>query len=431
MAMQRRNAALNHYYFSLLLVGIVVSVVSRRLEPLFMVLPLLIALLHGHLRQSTPQFTLQCQLTPLRLFEGDRVTVMLRVHAQTALPPLELWHFLPAGASCADGRHRVLLALAAGEHRTLQHEVTFARRGKYGLGRLYARVHPGTDLQPLLAEYHFDQLCSVYPHVAPLPHHLPPLSTHASFGNYVSRTAGEGLEFASIRPYSSGDRVRRVHWRTSLKRQQLYVTDYYRERNADIIILLDTLVSLGSPLANTLDVSVRAAAALAAHYLYHKDRVGLIHYGGACTWLEPATGQVQLYRVLDTLLGTQSLFSYLTADIARIPPRVLPPGALIFIITTMLDPRIDVALHDLLARGFQFVLLLISPAHVMATDHHWRASEAIAGLWRLEMELRLAELRRVGVPVVVQNSDDPLLGLYSVMSRGSLWPHTRQGWPAG
>jgi uncharacterized protein (DUF58 family) len=271
----------------------------------------------------------------------------------------------------------------------------------------------------------------VYPHVAPLPYHLPPLSTHASFGNYVSRTAGEGLEFASIRPYSSGDRVRRVHWRTSLKRQQLYVTDYYRERNADIIILLDTLVSLGSPLANTLDVSVRAAAALAAHYLYHKDRVGLIHYGGACTWLEPATGQVQLYRVLDTLLGTQSLFSYLTADVARIPPRVLPPGALIFIITTMLDPRIDVALHDLLARGFQFVLLLISPAHVMATDHHWPASEAIAGLWRLEMELRLAELRRVGVPVVVQNSDDPLLGLYSVMSRGSLWPRTRQGWPAG
>jgi uncharacterized protein (DUF58 family) len=271
----------------------------------------------------------------------------------------------------------------------------------------------------------------VYPHVASLPYHLPPVHTHASFGNYVSRIAGEGLEFAGIRPYNSGDRVRRVHWRTSLKRQQLYVTDYYRERNADIIILLDTLVSLGSPQANTLDVSVRATATLAAHYLYHKDRVGLIQYGGVCTWISPATGQLQLYRLLDALLGTQTLFSYLTADIARIPPRVLPPGALIFVITTMLDTRIDVALHDLLARGFQFVLVIISPAHVMPAAQHPRSNEAIARLWRLEMELRLQEVRRLGIPVVMQNSAEPLADLYALMSRGSLWPRTRQAWHAG
>ena len=245
----------------------------------------------------------------------------------------------------------------------MQHEVIFPRRGKYTLGRIYTRVHIGTDLQPLLAEYRYDQVCQVYPHVVPLPHHLPPTHTHGSFGNYVSRTAGDGLEFAGIRPYSSGDRIRRVHWRASLTRQQLYVTDYYCERNADVVILLDTLVSLGTLQANTLDVAVRATASLAAHYLYHKDRVGLIHYGGVCTWLPPATGQLQLYRILDALLGTQTQFSYLTADIARIPPRVMPPGALIFVITTMLDTRIDEALHDLLARGFQFVL----------TDHLTRA----------------------------------------------------------
>ena len=431
MAMQRRNSAQNHYFFSLLLVGVVFSVVSRRLEPIFMVLPLVIALLHSRLTKTEPRFTLECHLTSLRVFEGDRVTALLSVHAETTLPPLELWHRLPAEASCTEGRHRVLFTLAAGEQRSFQHEITFPRRGKYILGRLYARVHPGTGLQPLLAEYHYDQLCYVYPHVMPLPQHLPPMYTHASFGNYVSRTAGEGLEFAGIRPYSSGDRVRRVHWRTSLRRQQLYVTDYYRERNADIIILLDTLVSLGNPQANTLDVSVRAAAALAAHYLYHKDRVGLIHYGGVCTWIPPATGQLQLYRLLDALLGTQTLFSYLTADIARIPPRVLPPGALIFVITTMLDVRIDVALHDLLARGFQLVLVIISPAHVMPTAQHQKSSEAIARLWRLEMELRLRELRRLGVPVVMQNSADPLAGLYTIMSGGSQWPRTRQDWHAG
>jgi uncharacterized protein (DUF58 family) len=208
-------------------------------------------------------------------------------------------------------------------------------------------------------------------------------------------------------------------------RQQLYVTDYYCERNADVVILLDTLVSLGGPRLNTLDVGVRAAASLAAHYLYHKDRVGLIHYAGVCTWLSPAAGQIQLYRILDTLLGAHTLFSYLTGDIARIPPRVLPPGALIFVITTMLDPRIDAALRDLLARAFQFVLLIISPAQVMPASRHPQHAEASARLWRLEMDLRLHELRRMGVPVIIQDSEDPLAGLYPMMSRGRLWPRAR------
>ena len=424
--MQRRNSAQNYCYFSLLLVGVLLSAVSRRLEPLYVVLPLVIALLHGRLLRAKPVFTLRCRVAPLRVFEGDGITVQLTVKAETAVPPTELWHVLPPEAVCPTGRNRVLMAMRPGEERTFHHDVVFPRRGKYTLGHLYSRVHPGTDLQPLLAEYRYDQLCHVYPHVAPLPQHILPVHTHASFGNYVSRTAGEGLEFAGIRPYSSGDRVRRVHWRASLTRQQLYVTDYYCERNADVIILIDTLVSLGSAQVNTLDVAVRAAASLAAHYLYHKDRVGLIQYGGVCTWLAPATGQIHMYRILDALLETHTHFSYLTGDITRIPPRVLPPGALIFAITTMLDARIDVALRDLLARGFQFILLIISPAQVLQGPRHHRHAEAAARLWRLEMDLRLHDYRRLGVPVVVQDSDDPLEGLYPVMSRGHLWPRAKQ-----
>ncbi|MBI3329945.1 MAG: DUF58 domain-containing protein [Nitrospinae bacterium] len=431
MAMQRRNAPQNYYYFSLLLVGVLLSTVSRRLEPVCVVLPLVIALLHSRLVRAMPVLTLHCRMAPLQVFEGDRITVQLTVKAATTVLPTELWHLLPAEAICPGGRNRVLFTLRPDEEQTFQHEVIFPRRGKYLLGRLYTRVHPGTDLQPLLAEYRYDQMCHVYPRVTPLPHRIPPMHTHASFGNDVSRTAGEGLEFAGIRPYSSGDRVRRVHWRASLTRQQLYVTDYYWERNADVVILLDTLVSLGSPQANTLDVGVRAAASVAAHYLYHKDRVGLIHYGGVCMWVPPAPGQIQMYRIFDALLATQTLFSYLTADITRIPPRVLPPGALIFVITTMLDARIDVALRDLLARAFQLVLLIISPAHVMPAPRHHQHAEAAGRLWRLEMDLRLQGFRRLGVPVVIQDSDDPMEGLYTVMSRGRLWPRARQGWLAG
>lgn len=423
--MQRRHAAQNYYYFGLLLIGILLSTTSRRLEPLCAVLPLAVALIHSRLVRPRPDLTLQCAITPLRAFEGDAVTIQLTVRAATAIPPTELWHVLPPEAMCPAGNNRLLITLRPGEERTFTHQVVFARRGKYTLGYLYGRVHAGTDLQPLLAEYHHEQECNVYPHIVPLPRHLPPLHTHVSFGNYVSRTAGEGLEFAGIRPYSSGDRLRRVHWRASLTRQQLYVNDYYCERNADVVILLDTLVALGSPYLNTLDIAVRAAASLAAHYLYHKDRVGLINYGGVCTWVSPALGQLQLYRILDTLLETRTHFSYLTKDIALIPPRVLPPGALVFVLTTFLDTRITATLHDLLARAFPLILLIISPVHAMPASRQRGHAEATARLWRLETELRLHEFRSLGVPVLLQESEEPLSALHAATSRGSLWRRPR------
>ena len=150
--MQRRNAALNYYYFILLLIGVLLSTVSRRLEPLCAVLPLAVALLYSRVVRTTPVFTVHCQVTPQRVFEGDPITVEMTIKAETAMPPTELWHVLPREATCVAGNNRVVCTLRPGEVRTLQHTVVFAQRGKYTLGRLYGRVHPATDLQPWLFE---------------------------------------------------------------------------------------------------------------------------------------------------------------------------------------------------------------------------------------------------------------------------------------
>lgn len=423
--MQQRHAAQTYYYFALLLVGILLSTVSRRLEPLYVVLPLAVALIHSRLTRTRPALTLHSTITPLRAFEGDAITMQLTLNAVTDLPPTEIWHYLPAGAVCTTGHNRFLITLRAGETQTFTHTFRFPRRGKYTLGRLYSRVHPGADLQPWLAEYHHHQVCNVYPRITPLPRPLPPLHTHISFGNYVSRNAGEGLEFAGVRPYRHGDRLRRVHWRTSLQRQALYVNDYSREHNADIVILLDTLATMGSAEHSTLDIAARTAASLAAHYLYHKDRVGLVNYGGVCTWVSPALGQRQLYHILDALLETRHHFSYLAKDIALVPPQALPPGALIFVLTAFLDQRIETALRDLLARRFPMVILLTAPIYAMPKAADQQAAEATERLWRLDMDLRLHELRSLGIPVLMQTSEDPLSALHAAISRGTLWQRVR------
>lgn len=97
---------------------------------------------------------------------------------------------------------------------------------------------------------------------------------------FLRAELGDGIEPGDIQPFVQGDRVKQVNWRASLRLGTLYVIQHCCERNADVVLMLDTLASVGAPSATTLDGSIRAAASLAAAYLARKDRVGLIEYGG-------------------------------------------------------------------------------------------------------------------------------------------------------
>ena len=416
--MQRRYQPQSYLYFGLLLIGLLLSTMSRRIEPLCMVLPLACALVCSRLARPKPVLHLDVAITPNQAFEGDPITIRVHLRAETDVPLVEFWHPLPPEATCTAGATRHLVAIRGGEDKMFEHQVVFVRRGEYTLGRLYTRIHPNVGLQPLLAEHLCEQTCRIYPQMLPLNRLPSPWRTHISFGHYVARTSGEGVEFAGIRPYNSGDRIRRIHWPTSLKRQQMYVNEYHREHNADVILLLDTLLAAGHPhQGTTLDISVRAAASLAAYYLRQKDRVGLVSYGGVCTWIQPSSGQQQWYRILDALLTARTHFSYHSKDIALIPPRVLPPGALIFVFTSLLDRRIEAALNDLVARAFQLVMVVVSPVYAVGSPHF----EGESRLWRLETEAHLHQFRSLGVPIILQDADNPLTHLHEALTRRQIW----------
>jgi uncharacterized protein (DUF58 family) len=225
----------------------------------------------------------------------------------------------------------------------------------------------------------------------------------------VSPTFGEGLEPGDIRPFAPGDRVRHVNWRSSLRLGKLYVTQHHQERNADVVLMLDTLSQVGPPSATTLDLCARAVASLARAYLSRKDRVGLIEYGGFLNWVRPGSGSSQMERVLDRLLGAEVIFSYVTKDLALVPPRVLPPQALVIALSPLLDERFVKAMGDLIARGFDVVLLSICPVDLTRGFLSASPLDALAcRLWALERQAKLAQLRRQGLTIVEWHPDQPL-----------------------
>jgi uncharacterized protein (DUF58 family) len=152
---------------------------------------------------------------------------------------------------------------------------------------------------------------------------------------------------------------------------------------------------------------VRAAATLAARYLRQKDRVGLVTFGGMLNWLLPTTGAVQLYRIVDAMLDTQIVLSYAWRDIRTVPRRTLPPQALVLALTPLLDDRSEAALLDLRGRGFDLVVIEISPLSLLPAPQS-EAGRLADRLWRLRREAVRGRFEGAGIPVAVWGDDAPL-----------------------
>lgn len=405
--------------------GLVLGVLSGRAELAVVVLPLLLGLVRIRSARAAVDWSLGRTLSSARLFEGERVAVTVTISAREPIPLLELFEPLPPGLKLMSGRNRGLFTLARGQRLEWRYEVECVRRGLPRFGSVHARLWDRGGLTAGETTVSLPGELRVYPRPLRLRRLPSPRRMQASVGNYVAPRVGEGLEPGDIRVFAAGDRVRRVNWRASLRFRQLFVTRYHEERNADVVLMLDTLAAAGSPPATTLDASIRAAAALATGYVRRKDRVGLIEYCGPFRWVRPGSGRAHQERLLEALLRADVMFSYVTQEVVLVPPRILPPQALVVAISPLLDPRFDKALVDLVARGFDLVVLSPSPIPLVRRTMRPSAQADLAcRLWALERRTRTDALQRLGITIVDWDSDQPLeaalSGLAAVRRRALL-----------
>ena len=398
--------------------GLVLGVLSGRAELAVVVLPLLLGLIRARGARAAVGWSLGRTLSSTRLFEGERVAVTVTITAREPVPLLELFEPLPAGLELVSGRNRGLFTLARDQRLEWRYEVECVRRGLPSFGPVHARLWDRSGLTAGETTVPLPGDLRVYPRPQRLRRLPSPRRMQAFVGNYVAPRVGEGLEPGDIRAFAAGDRVRHVNWRASLRFRQLFVTRYHQERNADVILMLDTLATAGTPPATTLDASIRAAAALATGYLARKDRVGLIEYCGPFRWVRPSSGRAHHERILEALLRADVMFSYVTQEVALVPRRILPPQALVIAISALLDPRFDKALVDLVARGFDLVVLSPSPIPLVRRATRPSAQTDLAcGLWAVERRTRADALQRLGITIVDWDSDQPLEAALSGLAR--------------
>ena len=405
--MKRTAAPKLGAYAGLGALGLLASLVLARPELVAIAAPFLLVLFWGLAFAREPDFLVAFDIDRERAVEGDEIAVTIDLEARQPIERLELHVPLPDGLEIVDGASPLTLHLGWGEERTIELKLKCKRWGAYVVGDLLLRAHDALDLYGYEGTLDRRKALKVYPRAEALRSLVFPLETQVFMGNQVSRVKGEGIEFADLRLYEPGDALRRINWRASARRSELWVNEEHPERNTDVIVFLDTFVEARAEESSTLDEAVRAAATIADRYLERKDRVGLVSFGGYLNWLLPSSGLVQLYRIVDSLLDTEIILSYAWKDVSVIPPRTLPPKALILAVSPLLDARAVTTLIDLRARGFDLAVIEVSPIPFASAAEGEREGLAWR-LWRLQREALRGRYERVGVPVVEWQRGVPL-----------------------
>ena len=188
-------------------------------------------------------------------------------------------------------------------------------------------------------------------------------------GGHRSLRTGEGVDLAGVRPFAPGDRLHRINWAVSTRTGQLHVTSTYSDRDTEVVLVIDTSAEIGlstgvAASSSNIDLSVRAAAAIAEHYLRNGDRVGMLDLARAGRPIRSRTGRAQLNRLVEHLMDVrvapaseQSLAGRWRGSRNR---------ALVIVLSPLLGDELAAAVAGLARSGRSVVLVDTLPGGVLA-----------------------------------------------------------------
>jgi uncharacterized protein (DUF58 family) len=219
-------------------------------------------------------------------------------------------------------------------------------------------------------------------------------------GLHRANRQGSGSEPAEVRPFRPGDRLRRINWKVSSRTGALHVTSTWADQDTHVLLLLDTEADIGvsdgiDGRASSLDIAVRAAAAIGEHYLRAGDRVGLIDLGRRVRDIRAGSGRRHLRRLIDALVVAEP-GAINRPELLRIRP--IEAGAMVIALTPLVGRAGPEQVVSLVQHGHTVVVVdtLPPPAKTGASPWERMAVRVRA----MERQAEIDALNELGVPVV-------------------------------
>jgi uncharacterized protein (DUF58 family) len=210
---------------------------------------------------------------------------------------------------------------------------------------------------------------------------------------------------AGVREYAPGDPLSRIHWLSSVRRNQLMVKEFELDPSADVWFFIDTEskahteipwqgldevdqnfwdwlpfleipafsvpyvtnelrgapnVSILSP--STVEYSISISASLAHYFLRHRRSVGLVSFAHNLTIIPPDRSGRQSGKILEALALLKTDGEIPLVNWAETQARHLSRGSIVIIITPSVQHEISYLADRLYHLGLRPVLVLLNAA---------------------------------------------------------------------
>ena len=269
---------------------------------------------------------------------------------------------------------------------------------------------------------------NVLPQTAPYDTRAEVPQPDGLVGRHRSRRLGSGTEFEGIRPFATGDRLKRITWPVSLRTGELHVITTRAEQDAGVWLVLDGLGDMGvsggiDGAASTLDLTVRAASALAEHHVRTGDRVGMLVVSADGTRVPLGSGARHLQRLQGTLARVRTEARGVAPDRLDLGAGA---GSVVYVLSPMFFTPLVTATATLQRAGGSVVVIDTIGDAMTARDGDRLELAALASrMQKVERDDRLQRLAELGTPVVPWRGPGTLDTVLQQLARRGRAPKVR------
>jgi uncharacterized protein (DUF58 family) len=276
-----------------------------RVSVFVVALPLLVCFLTAVARVGLHA---QRQITPIRVPVGGRAEVALHVRSTGRLPTGGL--LIQDGVPYAlGGKPRFVIEhLPRHTGTLLRYTVHPMLRGIQQIGPLKATITDPFGLAEFDRELAQTSRLIVVPRVVRLAGVPGGSGLGSGEDGSVRLNAGQGEDDAIVRPYRQGDDLRKVHWRSTAKRDEMMVRVEERPWRGGTTILLDhrMIAHRGTGSSSSLEWAISFAASMCLHLHRHGHRIRLVTESGRQLVGDSGDGTHHDNAVLDSLAALEA-----------------------------------------------------------------------------------------------------------------------------
>ena len=323
------------------------------------------------------------QARSLRASVGDIFEEHFEISNTSKVPKLWLEVANESNMPYATGS-RILTFLRAKQKRIYTARTWLTNRGGFPLGP--TTLTSGDPFGIFRVSKSFSATASlvVLPMLFPVSEFLTPPGLLPG-GRAIRRKSIDITPHASgVREYVAGDPMKRIHWPTSIRREQLMVKEFEQDPQAEVWLFLDTHknshvakpgVTYETPPIDdllllrrrqvklppsTLEYSISITASLAHYFIGQRRAVGLVSaLGRSFKVIAAERSERQEAKILEELAFLQAESTYTLPGLVTAQLGQLPQGSSAILVTPMIWPELLLGVDSLQRRKLRPVVVLL------------------------------------------------------------------------